>query len=852
MANNKTNIDRNTDKGDVVAAGSGQNAIGTLEFGRVYTGVVTSTVHGDNFYVVTIDKINATVACRWAAGIFAPLIGIRLNYFPPVQSRVAVLYSKEGLSWIISSLPSEIFDSTSAQSKTMTGMGLEDMELHNIVRGGIGLGVTKPNDLLEGEFEITNNFGVAIQLLTTLVKMQGSERAKIEASLLNDMVRIVSGTFKHFSSFGDFQIYNDGRLNVRWDGTSYEHEAFGKLDKDAPKVELGDKSVDYQDNFNETGRWRFSQFVGFLGDFIHVFVTEPAETLGNIAEDAYRPGKSRVHLHTDGTILMQSVAEIAMERVCRVVVPIEKKRYDDPEGNKKDEIDQLEKSFLELWNYGKDMKKAHYATYQLRQYARWLSCYHSYARFHQMSDDWKIPREDADEVEQTWHNQEKDVETANSGKEEIYDAYATIRIMRDGAILLMDHFGSAVSMSRGNVHISATRHIELDAAGDIRINAGQNIFMKARRNIEIVSVVGGLTLKSRAWFKALCEWGSMWLKSDAKDPGEAGYSPETPDDATQDPEPEVLAGAIVIESGKGQTIIQSERRLTLSAVGEGDDPESITDTTASVLVQSRSQDVRVHGKRNAIIKSNGSNSGRLILDGEAAKAIVAKCTKFLTTATLFDIGKKLTWKGGILSVTQVRAKQGHFSSSVSGPENLGVDLADNEIPYKTHGHHMQKYKESATPLKFAESSDTEPLDTYDSGAVVEVKPHEDNGDPPNGPDWAFFKDDKSFDNSGYKQEPKEDERFQPLAQQRLSDMDDQFNDSDGYEEWDWEQANKLKDGKRVDTSSLPYPGAGAKEKVSTEGAVLYKPLDEEYTDQKPDIAKDMEDAAIKRKFLKYS
>ena len=44
-------------------------------------------------------------------------------------------------------------------------------------------------------------------------------------------------------------------------------------------------------------------------------------TASSIAQDAFRPGKSRIQQMSDGSILMQSVAEIAFERVCRVQIP---------------------------------------------------------------------------------------------------------------------------------------------------------------------------------------------------------------------------------------------------------------------------------------------------------------------------------------------------------------------------------------------------------------------------------------------------------------------------------------------------------------------------------------------------
>lgn len=855
MPSKPGNIDQSVNKGDVISSGTGQPGSGRVEAGRIYTGTIVATHHGDNIYEVQLDAINAKVKCIWACGIFAPMLGIRMKYYPPLQTKVAILCSSASKGWIITTAPKEPFDTLAAKAKSMVEMGLGDLDLDPYISDGENAGreqtVTKPNDLLEGEFEISNNFGVAVQFLTTMVKLQGSERAKIEAFLMDDMVRIVSETFKHYSCFGDYQIYNDGRLNVRWDGTSYEHESFGKASKDDPLVELNNKKVEFEDTYNQTGRWRFSEYIGFLGDFIHTFVTEPHEALASIAEEAIRPGKARTQIQSDGTILMQSVAEIALERVCRVVAPVEKRRQDDPEGVKKDQFENLNKDYLKLWNNGQDMRKAHYASYQLRQYARWLSCYHSFARFHQMSADWTIPKET--DFEHSWGNKEDDVEAANAGQELSYDVYATIRILRDGSILVMDGFNSTVSMVRGNIQMSAARHITLDAAGDIHFNAGQNIYMKARRNIEISAIRGGLILKARAWWKGFCEWGSVWIKSDAVDP--AKDEPPAPEDPEQDPEPEVRAAAIFIDAAKGQTIIQSERRITVATNGTPDDGESMDDTTASVVLQSRRQDVRMLGKRHAIIKSEGQSEGQVIIDAERSKAVIVKCLKFLMDVKqLFDINSKLTFKrDNILRVEEIRNKRSHSAQIITGPENLGVDHVNDKIPHHGHGHHLIKYNPTTTPVEFATGDEVEELTAYSPADVVEVEPHSENGDPPDGPDWEYPKEDKKFDNMGYVNQPTEDEIFQPMAQQRLYESGtDLLIKKDDYEEWVWATDNKLKSGKRTNTASAPFPGITGQEKRVTAGAPLHAPLDEEYSAQSPDKAQDPVNNPVTRKFLKYS
>lgn len=846
------NTSTNVNLGDMMSAGEGQSGQARIEVGKVYTGVITQTYHGDNLYTVDIDGIKTNLLCTWAAGIFSPLLGIRTKYYPALNTKVAVLATGGGFNWIISTAPNEKYDFAAAAANSMVAMELSDLELAPYKQKfkGVAQNVTKPNDLLEGEFDISNNFGVAVQFLTTMVRLKASERAKIEASLMDDMVRIVSETFKHYSAFGDYQIYNDGRLNVRFDGTSYEYESFGKLNNQEPLAQLDDKKVDFQKTFTETGRWRFSEYIGFLGDFIHTFVTEPNNALAAIAEAAVRPGKARMQMHSDGTILMQSVADIAIERVCRVISPTEKRRQDDPEGVKKDEFNQLNKEYLKIWNYGKDMSKAHYAAYQLRQYARWLSCFHSFARFHQLSKDWSMPLETDAPATHSWHNQEQDVIQANEGQETIYDVYATFRIMRDGSILVMDGYNSAISMVRGNIQMSAVRHIELDAAGDIRINAGQNLYIKARRNIEISAIVGGLTLKARAWWKALCEWGTVWIKSDAVDLSKEAAP--TPDDPDQDPAPEIHAGAIFLDASKGQSVIQSERRITINTIGSPTSAADIKDTTASVVIQSRNQDVRLIGKRHAAIKSEGENNGKIIFDAEQAKAIVVKARKYLCKILeIFDINQTFTFKSNILNLNEIRSKNSRTELVLTGPKNPGKTEPSN-CCFTPHGEHVQLF-ENNTPIELASGSDVQELTNYNTADVAEINPHSGAQDPPNGPDWSYTAENKNFDNSGYEREPTDDEVFQPMAQQRLSEpFADAFIDKTGYDSWDWEEDNKLKAGTRTNTSSRPFPGANSQEKKFDAGQSLHSPLNEPYANQSPDKAKDLVTENIVRKFLKYS
>lgn len=824
----KSNIDKQASSGDVIAEATGERGKAKAETGRVYTGTIVKTDYGRGLYTVRLDGIeNAVEGCQWAAGgIFAPFLGYKISHFPELNSRVALLYGRK--SFIISCIPCTNRDDVSGKGRTMTstGLGRGDAETGTDRRG---IRHTMPADMLEGEFEIANLLGCGVQFLTNLVKISGSERAKVETHLLNDMVRIVSDTFKHHSALGDFQIYNDGRLNARWDGTSYEHEAEGILDPNSPKADLDNRKVTFGD-ITKTARWRFSQYLGWLGDFFHVIITDPTQVISNIAEDALRPGKARVQFMNDGSFLMQSVSEISVERVCRVIQPIENKRYDDPEGTHRDAFDDLDDSFLEDWDWGPDLTNAHECGYKLRQYARWFSCFRSYQRFHQMEaadEEWVVPREDNPNCTHEWTGKEEDKEGKNQGKPTLFDTYACWRIFRDGSILFMDGYGSAIHMVKGNIQIGASRHLELTAAGDIRIDAGNDIYIKARRNVDIAAVVGGIILKARTWFKALCEWGTIWLKSDAVD--KTKEDPPTPV-GEFDPKPEVRDAAILLDATKGKTFIQSERQLNLQVLGKADAPGDHTDETASVVIQSKNQDVRVFGKRSAIIRAEGNNEGVASLDSNKS-VLIRSSDEFLVSATsLIDFNNYLTIRPSGIHADRIYANQLFGISGVYAPEN--------EQGQGPHGQHVYKVPDSAEVNK-ATAAEREAMTTYETyyDEVSWKTPH--LGDKGNGPTWRFYED-YDWASGGII-----DSLYEPITHQYIRNNS---SISDNYSDWTWED-DKLKSSSRTDGNSRPYPGK-LTHKTNDDGEPLYEPLAQDYSAQDPSINTEMTDSSIVRKFLK--
>ena len=627
----------------------GQEQAVSLVWGSIYSGVIGDYDRDSETYMVDVD--GQPLSCTYAAPTFCRLIGIQYKQILPAGTQVRVVYDTR--PFIIGALPSNPAD-PGKQSANSSGSEAEPSFTHH--SGHRGLHGEQPDqDQLEGELDMTNIMQSGIKLLTFMARLQSGERAVVETCVLNDMVRIVNDCFRHHSAFGDQLIYNDGRLNNVEHGTSYDHEAWGVLPEEGEalkKLDMVDGKVDLE-SVAETGRWRYSRFIGFLGDMVHMMVSDPTETLGQLAESALRAGKARVQIMNDGTLLAQSVSEICLERVSRITVPVQLKTDDDPDGVLSTEFEQLEQKFLKIWEgltedaEGPDLANM---AYQLRSYARWMNSYHSLARFLQMGKDWKVPSE-SESPDPSWTNAEKDVERQNEKRMTSYDTYACFRIMRDGSIVIWAGDGSSMVMADRDIQLHAARHLDLFGAGDVRIRAGRDLHLEARRHTNLMSVVGGLRLKSRTYWEALCEQGSLWIKSDADpdvDP------PEVPEG---DPEPVVRKHAIILDSTKGRVLVNGQKQLMLnteSAPGE-------EETDFGITIQSGRAGLRLRsGDKLSLI-------GRTV--ETLASSIYSKCTTWLAeAASEFTVLNRFSHQGGTLKVDILRAQYLDAADGLMGPE----------------------------------------------------------------------------------------------------------------------------------------------------------------------------------------
>lgn len=548
------------------ANATNRSAASSLQYGAVYSGVVV--FEKDGLYNVRLNAPRKSITgVRLASAVLGGLLGFNVRQKLSRGTPVLLVHDVTPFIFCVNS----ITKTKQIRARTATGYKFKQEVVDTD---------GPPADMVAGEFEISNLMGVAMQFLTTLMRMTAGDRASVEVHLLNDMVRIVSGQFRHISPLGEELMFDHGRPTMERTWTSYRHELFNKTKTTEPLSEKDgdDMKTDTAKRMTDVGRHRLLEFIGFAGDFIHSFVTDPSAAAMQLSEEAQdSAGKSWIHRNSDGSVLIQSVADIALERVTRIPVPFRINPHESHEAAAERNYDNLNAEFVKYFSNGSsDSKHAYRNAYQLRAYARWLSRFHAFARVAQLDKDYAIKSEQQSAAPQPGN---REVDRKNAP---LYvEAYACIRIMRDGSISMLDGYGSSVTLANGNVSVSAARHLDLEAAGDIRMTAGGNIFAKARRSIELSASEGGLLLHGLAFVGMLCERGTAWIRSNA-------------DTETEDPPQPVQEGGIVpdiasvegekyavlIEAPKGRSLVRTKHR---QAYATDHKPQNAEDRTANII-----------------------------------------------------------------------------------------------------------------------------------------------------------------------------------------------------------------------------------------------------------------------------
>lgn len=735
--------------------------VSQLKTGFVYEGHVEALNLQDQTYTVNVEG-DPISQCQSAIGMFSALLGIKSTYRIPQGTRVLLCYGKR--PYIVGCIPNDPPDEPSHLGRSATGSGIRNlMQQLDPSRYNELPPHDASQDLFDGEYEMGMNQAGFIRFMTFMASIGVEGRSQIQFHLLRDLVRLVSGYFEHFSAFGDEVIMDDGRVSIEINGTPYHHERMGLLSEGQPLACPADDFDGEAFDPKITGRWRYTRYLGFLGDLLNEWFTDPPAVAGSMAEEALRSGKARFHVGGQGEVLLQSVTEVAIERVVRIPVPIRMKHPDDPEGVLREEFANLDKQYLKNWP--KDgPQNAHHTVFFLRDYARWLAQYHSLARIHQLAakgEEFSVPSEE--ETPEPATNCAEPDRPVGAWRE----AYATIRILRDGSIVNLDGYHNCWSSGPQGICVDTPSHYRAWVGGDMSLVVGGSFFLRARRHIEMVADFGGLLMKARTALKALVERGAMLLVSE-HDPDNA-YSP-----AEGDPDPEIdpQGYGIIVSSPNAGVFHEAGGKLKLLQKGE-----------------SESMNFEVRGKSRIDLRGEATLSVRKNLLVKLADTLFLRGGRILGNRLreiLFENLLKIS--GGSVEANSLFGRTVRSVNGFSGGQSENVARADYEDPDLS--------LEDSPPEENPAAADAEMRFRFLA--------------------FADYLNPTVPGNIGRESLPGDTGAlFEGLGQQRL-----RLDSPEGYAVWEFQA---LLPGARVSSGSQPFPGIKRWKTASLSGGALHTP-----------------------------
>jgi len=498
-----------------VAQESVDRTLGVTEQGAFHVGRVVRAGAG-TYDVVLRASGTGQIACVIANELSCYYLGVNDCVIPVEGSRVLAYVPFRGANFgvIVCVLPAADLGPPINKSKKIAELHMHQLDLEPSASAGtekayrlphenqndttgVNSHVGRPNDLMPGNRAWVNEQGVGVAILNLMAALKASDRAKIEVSLIDDIVRIVSGYYRHIHAQGEDQVYNDGGYVTRqMNATSYQCEKsawndYGsKITEDSGGTEFIEESVESRYALIEedlASKKRFQIYIGHLGDLAHLFVAkpDPGKNPERYSDDSRDQGLLETHMDSSGRLDVRSAGGLSLQRWDRIPIPKMKRQPWDPEGDKMegDGVEPSEKKsfeFAEEYPYGHNLEMRDAMAWRNRQ---------AYLRLHDQSQstghkDYYLPEEQ--------EMQTPDEEYDKLGKaEEKFQEYdlkqAYLNIEPDGSIIMRDSWGSEILLRGGNIILSCPGQIEVRSGKSIVQLAGHDIIAKARKSMDLTA-----------------------------------------------------------------------------------------------------------------------------------------------------------------------------------------------------------------------------------------------------------------------------------------------------------------------------------------------------------------------------
>ena len=499
----------------------------------------------------------------------------------------------------------------------------------------------RPTDVVDGEYVVANELGVLLGLFQQMATLKASELSQIQCYLLDDLVRIISHNFQHYTALGEYNIYHDGKsIMAEFGATHIPQESYGRPavedDGGSPVFEFEgasttDDSQDFykiKENEQIKAVERFKIFLGRLGDFFHMYLVRPDPKEVRTSDpdvEVNNPdlGLFDFHIGTDGGLHVRSLKEIFLERTNWIRVPSRKAAPDDPNGDDAEELEYEEKEKFEFDSEYKYKNNPLMFAQQLRDYVAYVNENLNYKNFKKHEKDFKvndtISKEKRTDTSLKIDKETKldlaDYKLRNSG----------IYLMPNGGIVLRDAWGSAIVMEGGNISLQPAKDLFMQPLRNMVAKVGGFTSIATKEDIDLSSTDKGFRLKTNLAQYLYSHESGVVIES-------AGEN-----DSTGSPDPETSAiekiGGVVIKSkkgiynyaakdivnlAKGRLVLQSIDQVDISAgkdvyIYSKGDMHSIADQSMILYGKENSyllgDRAAISGKSSTLIGNKGSDLG---------------------------------------------------------------------------------------------------------------------------------------------------------------------------------------------------------------------------------------------------
>jgi len=550
----------------------------------------------------------------------------------------------------------------------------------------------RPADTLPGDWGKANVHGVTVAILGLLATMKASNRAKIEFHVLDDLVRLVSGQYQHFSSLGETHIYNDGGLvSFEFAGSPHDLEVRGldELAKDG-MFEADDRdkkylSTDFKErNPGQTVKRRMQAFLGALGDVFQLYLGKPEAGIETYAREAVIQGLFHLHLDGSGRLGINAANGISLRRVDRIPVPKKLKEPWDPSGAKP-EADDFELEPKKPFEYSTEYPFAR--NLQLHDGGEWLLA-QAYRPFDRIEPDWHTPQRadlpvPADEYDLL--NKAHENFSKYDGRE------AGCFVEPDGSVVIRDAWGSEIYMRGGNIIITCPGDVMTAPGKNLVQLGGRDVVIKARNSVDMSATEHDVRIKAHQNLHAYSK-GGVLIESDSPRSGHGFAAGSEGED--------VHSGGIVLKAANSRVFIwgkivhlAAKTQLILEAVVGG---------LGSIIMAARN--LLGFGRRVALVGEDGNSSLEL---GRSA-ALTGR------SAVLQGSSSAGVYRGDRAMVPL------QWAEIDSAPAQRRIDAnVPQYISYADGDAWLDSYSEAGRePIKFTFRNQTQ----YDTGKATETDP----------------------------------------------------------------------------------------------------------------------------------